>query len=226
LKPFRTGTVFFMFEEVKGMEFKLYVITDERYHPGRNMLDVIEEALRGGADVVQLRDKHASKREIYQKAVELRELTARYGKLFIVNDHPDIALAVDADGVHLGQDDLPIAAARRIMGDRIIGISTHSLEQAKRAEAEGADYIGVGPVFATQTKEGATPVTVELVRQVAETIQIPYVAIGGIKLHNVDQVLEAGARRICAVSEIVGSEDVKGTCEAFLRRIKAHEQEV
>lgn len=208
------------------MEFKLYVITDERYHPGRNMLDVIEEALRGGADVVQLRDKHASKREIYQKAVELRELTARYGKLFIVNDHPDIVLAVDADGVHLGQDDLPIAAARRIMGDRIIGISTHSLEQAKRAEAEGADYIGVGPVFATQTKEGAAPVTVELVRQVAETIQIPYVAIGGIKLHNVDQVLEAGARRICAVSEIVGSEDVKGTCEAFLRRIKAHEQEV
>jgi len=206
------------------LEFKLYVITDERYHPGCSMLDVVEAALMGGADVVQLRDKRATKKELYQKAVELRQLTARYGKLFIVNDHPDIALAVDADGVHLGQDDLPLAAARRIMGNRIIGISTHSLEQARRAEAEGADYIGVGPVFATQTKENATPVTVELVRQVAGTIRIPFVAIGGIKLHNVDQLLEAGARRICAVSEIVGSVDVKGTCEAFLRKIAAHEQ--
>ena len=208
------------------MDFKLYVITDERYHPGRSMLEVIEAALMGGADVVQLRDKRATKKELYQKAVELRQLTARYGKLFIVNDNPDIALAVDADGVHLGQDDMPLAAARRIMGDRIIGISTHSLEQARRAEAEGADYIGVGPVFATQTKENATPVTVELVRQVAGAIRIPFVAIGGIKLHNVDQVLEAGARRICAVSEIVGNADVRGTCQAFLSKIAACEQEV
>lgn len=215
-----------MFREVERLDFKLYVITDERFHPGRSMLEVIEEALKGGADVVQLRDKHATKRELYRKAAELRHLTARYGKLFIVNDHPDIALAVDADGVHLGQDDLPLAAARRIMGNRIIGISTHSLEQAKQAESEGADYIGVGPVFATRTKENATPVTVELVRQVAGMIRIPFVAIGGIKLHNVDQVLAAGARRICAVSEIVGSRDVKGTCEAFLRKIEAQDQGV
>jgi thiamine-phosphate pyrophosphorylase len=203
-------------------DVRLYAITDERFHPGRGMIEVMEEALQGGVDVVQLRDKTASKREILRKAKQLRSLTRRYGALFIVNDHIDIALAVDADGVHLGQDDLPLAEARKLVGNKIIGISTHAIEEAREAERGGADYIGVGPVFATQTKADVVPpVTLSYVRQVAGEIRIPFVAIGGIKLHNVDEVLAAGASRICAVSEIVGSADVKKTCETFLQKIEA-----
>lgn len=214
-----------MAEQGKRLDFRLYAITCESAHPGRSIVEVMEEAIRGGADIVQLRDKTASKRELLEKAKALRELTRRYGVPFIVNDHVDVALAVEADGIHLGQDDLPLAEARKLVGpDKIIGISTHRIEEARAAEAGGADYIGVGPVFATETKPHATPVTTAYVRQVAAEIRIPFVAIGGIKLHNVDEVLAAGARRISAVSEIVGSADVRGTCRQFVERIVAFEQ--
>lgn len=207
------------------VDFRLYAITDERFHPGREMLAVMEEALQGGVDCIQLRDKTSSKREIFRKAKALRALTRRYDALFIVNDHLDIALAADADGVHLGQDDLPLAEARKLMKDKVIGISTHSIEQARAAERGGADYIGVGPVFATQTKADVVPpVTVEYVRQAAAEIRIPFVAIGGIKLHNVGEVLAAGATRICAVSEIVGSADVKGTCRRFMQIMDSYKR--
>lgn len=208
------------------LDFRLYAITDERFHPGRKLLDVMEEALQGGADIIQLRDKTATKRELLHKARALRKLTRRYGALLIINDHVDIALAADADGVHLGQDDLPLAEARSILGsDKIIGISTHNIEQAREAERGGADYIGVGPVFPTQTKADVTdPVTVKYVREAAAEIRIPFVAIGGIKLHNVEEVLAAGARRICAVSEIVGSSHVKETCEQFLKMMDRYKE--
>ncbi|WP_188648692.1 thiamine phosphate synthase [Marinithermofilum abyssi] len=204
------------------VDFRLYGITGERFHPGRDLVEVMEEAIQGGVDILQLRDKTGSKRKVLEKARRLRELTRRYGIPFIVNDHLDIALVVDADGVHLGQDDLPLPEARKILGpDKIIGISTHTIQEARQAEQEGADYIGVGPVFPTDTKSDVVdPVTTAYVRAVAEEIRIPFVAIGGIKLHNVDEVLRAGATRICAVSEIVGSSDVKGTCRQFLQKIE------
>ncbi|MHA6484147.1 thiamine phosphate synthase [Paenibacillus sp. strain BS8-2] len=201
-------------------DFRLYAITGEVFHPGRELVEVMEEAILGGVDIIQLRDKISDRDELLNKARALRDLTRKYNVTFIVNDYIDIALEVDADGVHLGQGDLPLAEARKLMGDKIIGISTHAIEEALLAEQQGADYIGVGPVFPTATKADVVdPVTVSYVRQVADTIQIPFVAIGGIKLHNVDEVLAAGATRICAVSEIVGSQDVKGTCEAFLYKI-------
>jgi thiamine-phosphate pyrophosphorylase len=204
-------------------DFTLYAITGEAFHPGRNVVDVMEEAMAGGADIIQLRDKTSSKRDVLEKAKRLREITKSYGALFIVNDHIDVALAVDADGIHLGQDDLPLKEARKIMGDRIIGISTHAIEEARQAERDGADYIGVGPVFPTKSKvDVVDPVTTSYVRQVAAEIQIPWAAIGGIKLHNVDEVLAAGAARICAISEIVGSSDVKGACQAFLSKINKY----
>lgn len=197
-------------------DFRLYAITGEQFHPGRDMIEVMEEAILGGVDIIQLRDKTSEKRELLRKAKALRELTLKHDVTFIVNDHIDIAMEVDADGIHLGQEDLPLAEARKIVGSKIIGISTHALEEALLAERQGADYIGVGPVFPTATKaDVVAPVTVSYVREVARTIKIPFVAIGGIKLRNVDEVIEAGATRICAVSEIVGSTDVKGTCEAF-----------
>ena len=133
-------------------EFRLYAITGEQFHPGRELATVMEEAILGGVDIIQLRDKNSSKRELLRKAQVLRELTRKHQVPFIVNDHIDIALAVDADGIHLGQDDLPLHEARKLVGNKIIGISTHAIEEARRAEAEGADYIGVGPVFPTKAK--------------------------------------------------------------------------
>ncbi|MFC5713368.1 thiamine phosphate synthase [Thalassorhabdus alkalitolerans] len=204
-------------------DFRLYTITGEEFHSGRSMLEVMEEAVKGGSDIIQLRDKFSSKKEVFEKAKKLREMTARYGAAFIVNDHIDVALAAGADGIHLGQDDLPLSEARKIVGeDMIIGISTHAIEEAREAERNGADYIGVGPVFATKSKvDVIDPVTTSYVKQVADEITIPFVAIGGIKLHNVDQVIDAGADRICAISEIVGSTDIQGTCQGFLDKLDA-----
>ncbi|GIP60968.1 thiamine phosphate synthase [Paenibacillus woosongensis] len=201
-------------------EFRLYAITDERSHPGRELAEVMEEAILGGADIVQLRDKHSDREAVLEKAKRLRELTRRYDVPFIVNDYIDIALEVDADGIHLGQGDTPLPVARELVGGKIIGISTHAIEEALLAEQQGADYIGVGPVYPTATKAGAAPVTLSYVREVAEKIRIPFVAIGGIKLHNADEVIAAGATRICAVTEIVGNPDVRGTCEAFIRKLE------
>jgi thiamine-phosphate pyrophosphorylase len=201
-------------------DFKLYVITGEDYHPGRSLMEVMEASLKGGADMLQLRDKKASKRELMEKAKLLRDLTAKYNVPLIINDHVDIALAVEADGVHLGQDDLPLAVARSVLGSqRIIGISTHSIEQARAAVKGGADYIGVGPIFPTATKPGRTAVTTTYVAQAAAEIRIPIVAIGGITLDNAAEVLRAGARRLCAVSAIVGSSDPEAVSRKLLDEI-------
>jgi thiamine-phosphate pyrophosphorylase len=205
-------------------DFRLYAITGEQFHPGRDLIEVMEEAIIGGVDIIQLRDKTSAKPELLRKARALRELTHKYKVTFIVNDHIDVAMEVDADGIHLGQDDLSIIEARKIVGNKIIGISTHALHEAQLAERQGADYIGVGPVFRTETKADVVdPVSVSYVREVAQTIKIPFVAIGGIKLHNVDEVIAAGATRICAISEIVGSSDIRGTCAAFLSKLKGQE---
>lgn len=205
------------------LDFQLYAITGEEFHPNRPLLEVMEEAILGGADIIQLRDKTSSKRVVLEKARALRELTKKYNIPFIINDHIDVALAVDADGIHLGQDDLPLEEARKIVGpNKIIGISTHHIDEARAAEAGGADYIGVGPIFPTKSKKDVVdPVTTAYIEQVVKEINIPFVAIGGIKKHNVDQVLEAGATRICMISEIVGADDVKGVCEFFKRKLEA-----
>lgn len=201
-------------------DFRLYAITAEQFHPSRDLIEVMEEAIIGGADIIQLRDKTSGKEELLRKALALRELTRKHGVTFIVNDHIDVALEIDADGIHLGQNDLTLEEARKLVGDKIIGISTHAIEEARLAEAQGADYIGVGPVFRTATKADVVdPVSVSYVREVAAEIRIPFVAIGGIKLSNVDEVIAAGATRICAVSEIVGSDDVIATCKAFLAKL-------
>lgn len=201
-------------------DFELYVITASSNHPGKDLVQVMEQTLIGGADILQLRNKTGPWEAVLQEAVALRELTRKYGVPFIVNDYVDIAIQVDADGVHIGQDDMPITEARRLLGPgKLIGVSTHSLEQALKAERDGADYIGVGPVYPTDTKPGRAAVTTSYVAEAAAHIRIPFVAIGGITLDNADRVLEAGARRLCAVSAIVGSEDPAGTCRSFLEKV-------
>ncbi|WP_025028738.1 thiamine phosphate synthase [Caldalkalibacillus mannanilyticus] len=204
-------------------DFHLYVITGEQFYPQQEYLAVIEEAILGGADIVQLREKNKTKKELLEMAKKLKELCSKYHVPFIVNDHIDIALAVDADGIHLGQDDLPLSEARRILGsEKIIGISTHAIEEAIEAERNGADYIGVGPIYETKSKvDVVDPVGLSYIKEVVSQTKIPFVAIGGIKLHNLDKVLEAGAQRICVISAIVGAENVKEAASQFSSRIRA-----
>ncbi|OIJ20265.1 thiamine-phosphate diphosphorylase [Anaerobacillus alkalidiazotrophicus] len=202
-------------------DFRLYAITGEEFHKGKSLVEVMEAAIIGGVDIIQLRDKKSSKKDVLHKALLLKDLTKKYNIPLIINDHIDVAIAVDADGIHLGQDDLPLQMARKIVGkEKIIGISTHEIEEAREAQLQGADYIGVGPIFATKSKEDVVdPVTTKYIEEVKKEISIPFVAIGGIKLHNVDQVLNAGATRICAISEIVGSADITKTCQLFIEKI-------
>lgn len=205
------------------LDFKLYAITSGKAHKdGRTMLQVMEQAIKGGADIVQLRNKSGDKEQILQQAKALRTLTRSYHVPFIVNDDPYIAKLAEADGVHLGQEDMPINQARNLLGsDAIIGISTHSLQQALAAEQAGADYIGVGPVFATPTKPGRPAVSTLLVEEAASSIRIPFVAIGGITLDNAEEVLAAGAVRLCAVRAITDSAEPEQVCRRLCELIDA-----
>jgi thiamine-phosphate pyrophosphorylase len=186
-------------------DFRLYAVTDIKTE-GPDVLRKIEQVFRGGADIVQLRSKILPDAALIRLGLRIKKIAHRYRKLFFVNDRVDLALAVGADGVHLGQDDMPVrvarALARKAGRELWIGKSTHSLTQALDAVKEGADYIGVGPVFATPTKPHARSVGLGLVKQVAGKIRISWVAIGGIDLENITQVITAGATRIAVVRAV------------------------
>jgi len=197
---------------------RLYLVTDQSLSKGRTTTSVVESALKGGVDIVQLREYAMSDWEMLKVAREVRLLTKHHNALFIINNRPDIAKITGADGVHLGQDDLPVEEARKILGPgKIVGVSTHEMDQAHKALLDGADYIGVGPIYPTHTKKNAVPpVTLEYVKQVRAWKQVPpFFAIGGIKLHNAPAVLEAGARRLAVVSAIVGADNIQKTCVEF-----------
>lgn len=200
----------------------LCVITDEEVS-GLRHRDVAAQAVQGGATMIQLRDKRGDLRYLVEEAVAIRHLCRRHGGLFIVNDRLDLALAVEADGVHLGQEDLPPRLARpHLAPGMLLGISAHSLEEAREAEAAGADYIGFGPVFPTGTKAGTRPtVGLDGIRTVKAAVHVPVLAIGGITLERVPEVIGAGADGAAVISAIVGSRDITGACRAFLRAIAA-----
>lgn len=190
-------------------------ITDRTYS-ALPLSDMVRRVLEAGVTFVQYRDKGKTRREIYEEAVALRDLTRSFNAVFIVNDHADIALAVDADGVHLGQDDLPLEEARRIMGSRIIGISTHSLAQAREAEAGGADYVGFGPVFRTTTKDAGIPKGVDILKIITQNVHVPVVAIGGIGFDSVVEIMSAGADCI-AVATAICKGDITENAARFMR---------
>ncbi|OYT68876.1 MAG: thiamine phosphate synthase [Armatimonadetes bacterium JP3_11] len=193
----------------------LYVITEPAL---RDPIEGARLALEGGARIIQLRDKRSTTRQLVQRGQELRALTRPYEALLIINDRLDVALAVEADGVHLGQDDLPVALARQLAGEKfIIGASAETVEEARHAEAEGANYLGVGPMFATATKPDAgAPVGPERLRAIKQAVTIPVFGIGGITLQNAAQVLEAGADGICVISAIMGAADPAEATRQFL----------
>ena len=182
----------------------LYLIIDTQALKGRSHVEVASQAIRGGAKVVQLRDKVQSKRELLPIAEQLKKLCAEHDVLFIMNDHFDLALAVDADGLHLGQDDLPVKVARKLLPiDKILGRSTRTVDQAVAAESEGADYIAVGSMYPTPTKETAQVVGIERLRQIRQAVSLPLVAIGGINKDNAAEVIAAGADSVAVIRAVV-----------------------
>lgn len=205
--------------------WRLYVIIDPSVAAGRPLAGVAAQAIRGGADAIQLRDKQASARQLLDAARRLLAVTRPAGIPLIVNDRVDVALAAGADGVHLGQDDLPLAEARRILGPaRLIGQSTHSLEQALTAERDGADYIGVGPIFPTPTKPSYGSVGTALIRLVAGRVRVPAVCIGGIDSRTIHEALAAGAGAIAVVRAVCGADDPEAAARRLTEALGARRQ--
>lgn len=197
----------------------IYALTSELHSQGRSNIEVSREILASGVAILQYREKAKKVRKMYEECLLLRTMTQQAGALFIINDHLDLALAVGADGVHIGQDDLPLLKVRELLGpDLLIGVSTHSPAQAQAAVNGGADYIGVGPLFATHTKiDVCDPVGLEYLDYVIKNLAIPFVAIGGIKEHNLAEVIKRGARTVALVTEIVGSPDIPGKIKSLQR---------
>lgn len=188
----------------------LYGITYSRDSLGRNNIDVVKSMIKGGIKLIQYREKDLSLKLMLDECRQIRELTKQENVTFIINDHIDIAKIVNADGVHIGQDDLPINEVRKLIGkDKIIGLSTHSPEQALKAVTDGADYIGVGPIHETKTKEVCTPIGFSYLEWVVQNIEIPFVAIGGIKKTNLHEIISRKAKSVALVSEITSSENIE-----------------
>ncbi|MFQ5653222.1 MAG: thiamine phosphate synthase [Planctomycetota bacterium] len=201
-------------------EVRLYVLLTAAL-ASRPLLETAAAALAGGAQMLQLREKEMPDGELLPLARQLRELTSRMGALLIINDRADIAALSGADGVHLGQEDLPVAEARRITGaDAIIGVSTHDPAQARRAQEEGADYIGVGPIFPTRTKEHRRAVGIRYIGEAAEAAGIPGFAIGSVGRDTIDEILAAGARRVAICTAIIARKDVEGSARWFSERLQ------
>ena len=182
--------------------------------------EIVTIVLSSGVRCIQYREKDKSRRDIYREALILRKLTNEFGAVFIVNDYTDIVLAVNADGVHLGQNDLPLKEARKILGkEKIIGISTHSIEQAIEAEQGGASYIGFGPIFHTKTKDAGEPKGIEMLKEVKRHIKIPVIAIGGINTENLESVIDSGADAVAVSSGIIQG-DIADNVIRFLDILK------
>jgi thiamine-phosphate pyrophosphorylase len=202
--------------------FEFYAITDQASALGRSDEEVAFGLLKGGASCLQYRAKKISARQQWETALELRRMTLSFGAFFVVNDRVDLALDSGADGVHLGQDDLPVASARRLARragreDLLIGRSTHSFEQAAEAVEAGADYIGYGPLYATQTKENnVAPVGVQSLREIVRWVSVPVVAIGGIKLDRLDEVAAQGGLHCAVVTALTGATDVEAATRAHV----------
>ena len=188
----------------------LYAVTDRTWVKDTTLMDQVKEALEGGITFLQLREKHLSKEEFIKEAREMQELSKEYKVPFVINDNIEVALAVDADGVHIGQDDMSVEEARKLLGeDKIIGVSAHNVEEAIKAQKGGADYLGVGAVCATSTKKDANVVSKEEIKKICHTVEIPVVAIGGIKKENIKTLEGTDVDGVAVVSAIFAAKDIK-----------------
>lgn len=216
------GLYFRTFKKEK-LDTDLYCLTAEEYSLGRSNIEVVKAMLSAGIKIIQYREKEKKMLYKYKECVKIRELTYDAGATFIVNDDLDLAMMVGADGVHIGQDDLPLEKVRELVGEEmIIGVSTHSPQQAQDAIAKGADYIGVGPIFSTKTKKDVcAPVGFEYLDYAVNNVNIPFVAIGGIKEHNITEIKARGAKMIAMVTEIVGAENIEKKIERIRKKLSS-----
>ncbi len=188
----------------------IYPVISSEFTNGRDVLEVLRQIAEAGARIVQLREKNKTKAEIYRLALEYRRITAQFNMLLILNDHLDIALTVDADGVHLGQDDLPLEPAKKLGSNLIIGNSTHNLEEAFAAQAAGADYINIGPIYPTGTKAVACgAIGLETMRKISAEVNMPFTVMGGIKARHIPELLACGVKKIAMVTEITQAGDIR-----------------
>lgn len=201
----------------------LYVVITEAFCAGRSAIEVLEGVLAAGVTLIQLREKDLSDRELFDLAVAFRERTRAADALLIVDDRLDVALAVDADGVHLGEHDLPIETARRIAPDLIVGASSHGYDEAMRNQAAGAGYVNIGPIFATQTKGlPIEPLGPDAIARIAPDLRIPFTCMGGIKPENIDQVLERGARHPAVVTAVTAQPNVAKAAKDLRDKVLAY----
>ena len=201
---------------MKNINLSLYLVTDNSENEEK-FLKTIQEAILGGVSVVQIREKTAETLEFYNLALKVKEITAKYNVPLIINDRVDVALAIDADGVHVGQSDMPCDITRKLIGEnKILGVSAATIEEAKKAEKDGADYIGTGAIFPTATKDDAPSVTKKDLTDIANSINIPVVAIGGITIENAKELKDTGIAGLSVVSAIMSAENPKKASEKLL----------
>ena len=206
---------------MKNFDFnnKLYVITESGISKGRSNEEIVKEAIAGGAEIIQLREKNWSKDRVKEEAIKLLKICKEKNVFFILNDYVDVALEIGADGVHLGQTDMSISEAREICGNKlIIGLSTHSIEQAIKADKEDVDYITIGPIYKTRAKDFT--VGTEIIKEVVSKVEKPVIAIGGINKNNIDEVLKQGIKSVAVISAVVSAENVKEAAKKLVQKIK------
>ena len=206
---------------IKAKDMMLYAVTDAAWTGKKTLTEQVEEAMKGGITFLQLREKHLSKEEFLKEAIEIKDLAQKYQIPFVINDNIEIAQKAEADGVHVGQDDMPVEEVRQILGpDKIIGVSAHNVEEAVRAEQGGADYLGVGAVYPTSTKENTSAVSMEEMKKICQTVSIPVVAIGGIKKDNMNVLTGTGVDGIAVVSAIFAAKDIRKAARELLEAVK------
>ena len=201
-------------------DLKLYLVTDSEILKDRDFYKCIEDAIKSGVTMVQLREKNTDGKEFLEKAIKLRELTNKYNVTFVINDRIDIAMLVDADGVHIGQSDIDAVSARKLLGDnKIIGVSARNLQEAKIAKENGADYLGIGAMFSTSTKSDAKLVSFNKLEEIIKEVNLPFVLIGGITLDNVKKLKHFKPDGYALVSGILGTDDISKRVEKWYERI-------
>ena len=201
---------------MKSIDLSLYLVTDDSSNEEK-FLNTIEEGIKGGVSVVQIREKTAETLDFYNLALKVKKITSKYNVPLIINDRVDVAMAIDAEGVHVGQSDMPCDITRKLIGnDKILGVSAATISEAKKAEKDGADYIGTGAVFPTATKDDAPSITKKDLKEIVESINIPVVAIGGITLDNACELLDTGISGLSVVSAIMSAENPKKASEELL----------
>lgn len=199
------------------MDYSLYVCTDRDIMTTDTLEEAVELAIKGGATIIQLREKDCTSREFYELALSIKDITDAYEVPLIINDRLDIALAVHADGVHLGQNDIPVQVARNVMGPNcIVGATANTLEKAKEAWQSGADYLGVGDVFGSATKNDTKPVELKELKKICDTVKIPVVAIGGISKKNIHLLKDTGVAGVAVISAVLGQTDITAAAEELI----------